>query len=199
MSSPPWPALKVGGQRANALWVRINDLRRWSSVTRSHVIRRLRNTTVGEHSYHLQMILVAMYESEGMTAPANVLIATAYHDLSEYDTGDLPATAKWKNPDLREAAHAASSRFEEAHGLRMQVTKEEAELISWADAVEFALSMVEELNLGNRYAWEYLRNAIEGIQRRGPPRLLENAAVALASSLYDTFREINDRLEVLYP
>lgn len=129
----------------------IKMLRDASIVRRSHTLRILRERTVAEHSHGICITLLRLYQAYGKMPSANLLAAACCHDLSEVVTGDIPANAKWDNPPLKMVAHTISTLYENKHGLRFELTLEEAANLSWADSLDFGMYALEEITSGNRY------------------------------------------------
>ena len=134
-----------------SVYKEIKELRDASIVRRSHTLRILRERTVAEHSHGICITLIRLYQAYGKMPSASLLAAACCHDLSEVATGDIPANAKWKNPPLKMVAHNISSLYEQKHGLRFELTPEEASNLAWADSLDFGLYALEEITSGNRY------------------------------------------------
>lgn len=130
------------------------------NVVRSHTLRVVGpHQTVAAHSHGVACIVAWLYAYYDMKPPADMLLAAAFHDLSEVVTGDMPATAKWSSPALKDALHKVSEGVELKYGLRANLTTEEQYALRFCDITEFALWSIEQVNLGNRYALLYLLNA----------------------------------------
>lgn len=130
---------------------RIKMLRDSSVVRRCHTIRVLRERTVAEHSHGIVLTLLALYEKYNKMPSANLLAAACAHDLSEVETGDVPAPTKWKYPAIKAAMHDASREWEVQNGVLYTLTDSEARCLAWADAFDFGLYALEEITMGNRY------------------------------------------------
>ncbi len=70
-------------------------------VRRFHTVPSHPHQTVAEHSWGVVMILLYIYP--GATAAA--IVHALSHDIGERATGDVPAHAKWRNQDLKDALH----------------------------------------------------------------------------------------------
>ena len=128
-------------------------LRDAGAVKRSHTLRTLFERNVAEHSWGVAMLVRQVYAwaDIGVPPPSRVLLAALCHDLSEYVTGDLPATAKRDYPKLKAAANDATTIWEQDLGLRYELTVAEQDLLLWCDRMEFALYALEEVTAGNRF------------------------------------------------
>lgn len=133
------------------LYDRIKVLREASAVKRCHTIRTLYQRSVAEHSHGIVLTLLVLYEKYGAVPSSNLLAAACCHDLSEIETGDVPAPTKWKYPAIKAAVHEASREWEDKHGMRYTLTDSEARCLGWADAFDFGLYALEEITMGNRF------------------------------------------------
>lgn len=133
------------------IYEQIKMLRDASIVRRSHTLRILRERTVAEHSHGICITLLQLYGAYKKMPSANLLAAACCHDLSEIETGDVPANVKWKYPELKRVLHSITDHFEKAHGLRYSLNEEEAKALAWADALDFGLFALEEITSGNRH------------------------------------------------
>jgi hypothetical protein len=133
-------------------------------VKRSHTCRTLMDRNVAEHSHGVAMLVLLLYQEAGAMPSANLLAAALTHDLSEIATGDIPAPVKRDNTDVKRAMHRISHEWEENHGIRFDLTNEEATLLLWCDRMDFALFSLEEVTMGNRFFLEYLHRIIGWLQ-----------------------------------
>ena len=106
------------------------SLRRLSTVPRWTVIPTIQNQNVAEHSFHVAWISRWLTELLGLhlRSDAFLVIATALlHDHDEAVTGDIPSTGKEDN----------------------NTGSLEDSIVKVADALEAALFLREELQMGN--------------------------------------------------
>jgi 5'-deoxynucleotidase YfbR-like HD superfamily hydrolase len=145
----------------------VKTIRDGNAVTRWHTRKMLTRDSVGEHTANVLSIVFALCPDR---RPSMALIgATLLHDIAEQWTGDIPATAKWDSPELKEAADNLEKRKLGENWLEQpQLTDEEALILKWADMLELCYRCLDEINLGNRNAYEifdrgvdYLRNLPE--------------------------------------
>lgn len=116
-----------------------------TQISRYHLKRTSRPQNVGEHSARVAMLVSLVSPA----CSANVLKAALLHDISELATGDVPSPAKWANPALAQELRRVSGDFEALHGLRIDLTDDEARLLKWADLADGCLFCIEELRFGN--------------------------------------------------
>ena len=104
--------------------------------------------TIGHHTFGVLNIALAI-------APFHVtrefIEAILWHDLPEYDTGDIPAPTKWRYPALDEAVKKAEQGVLDKFGKKFYLRLEEETIIDLADKFELVLYSIEEFNKGNRY------------------------------------------------
>lgn len=122
--------------------------------------RMLLRQSVADHSWRMQAIVFSVLGARYLTS--SLLLAVAFHDVSERVTGDVPANVKRHNPDIQRAVHEVSDAEENRLGIRFDLTPEEVRLLAWADRFEGALHCMDEYEMGNRKIvgtlmryWEY--------------------------------------------
>jgi len=125
----------------------MNTLRKAGRVKRYHTVDTIGHQTVAEHSFNVCLILLALFQGK---VSSELLKAALYHDLPEIVTGDVPATAKWGNPELRDALRKVEDRFEATHSLTVDLSEEELTALKWADMMELVQYCVDQLEMGNR-------------------------------------------------
>lgn len=144
------------------------DPRRAGQVTRFHTWPRLREQSVGEHSWQVLRILLAIWPG----APRHLLIHCVTHDVGETVSGDPPYPIKVLNVDLKQAC----DRIErEAHllmsdswrlPLPCDLSEEEKIIFKLAEFVEMWEWGVFEVGMGNSYAGLVVDRCVEGILER---------------------------------
>lgn len=179
-------------------FARVMHLRNAAAVQRSHTCRMLVQHTLASHSYGVLMLIFELYRLRGTVFPSGgVLMAAAVHDLSEYSTGDVPATAKWDDPDLRAALNRASSNWEYKQGLRIPLSEDDQKTLKFCDMMEFVCTCYEEVTMGNRFALQYLVNAMMALSElplpvidgsNGPGKELLLTMLAQVNALIDTIQ-----------
>lgn len=125
----------------------MNRLRQAGYVKRYHTIPTIGNQSVAEHSFHVCMILLDLLQGE---VSNELLKAALYHDLPEIETGDIPATTKWRCKEIGEQLNVLESLFENSHGLKTVLTHSERQALKFADMYELVLYCIDQLELGNR-------------------------------------------------
>lgn len=131
----------------------VKTMRDGNAVTRWHTRRMLSRDSVGEHTANVLAIVFALCPNR---QPSLALVgATLLHDTAEQWTGDIPATAKWSSPELKQASEELEAKKLTENWLDVpKITDEEALILKWADMLELCYRCLDELNLGNRTAYE---------------------------------------------
>lgn len=171
-------------------------LRDAGAVKRSHTLRTLFERNVAEHSWGVAMLVRQVYAWAGVAPPSRVLLAALCHDLSEYVTGDLPATAKREHPALKLAANAVTTPWEEKLGLRYELTQDEQKLLLWCDRMEFALCALEEVTAGNQFFAGPAHRITSWLHQMEPPTVNGRNLGTPCNALLN---EINYNLDQLLP
>jgi 5'-deoxynucleotidase YfbR-like HD superfamily hydrolase len=138
----------------------IKTVRAGNSVTRWHTRRMHKYETVGEHTANVLAIVFALC---GDANPSPELIgATLLHDTAEQWTGDVPATAKWEMPTLKENLDALEDKMMRQNWLKTpQLTDEEKLTLKWADMLDLCYTCLGELDMGNRAISEVFERGVE--------------------------------------
>jgi 5'-deoxynucleotidase YfbR-like HD superfamily hydrolase len=87
-------------------------------------------------------------------------MAAMYHDVAEVIIGDMPATTKWKYPDLAEVLAQAEQKVEQELNLQFALSEREKIILKMCDMLELVLYSAEQLKMGNNYYEEVLSNGI---------------------------------------
>lgn len=140
-------------------------MRNAAAVKRYHTTRTLRTQTTGEHSAGVAAIIMCICPEPS----ANLLMAAIKHDTPELATGDLPATAKWENPQLAAQLAISEETFLRKHDIDMPLlSAEEGRMLKFADYGELVFWVLEEIALGNNFAWPMLKRGIDALKELGP-------------------------------
>lgn len=115
-------------------------------MKRYHTIDTHGQQSVAEHSFYVCLLVSELVEKPSVA----LLKAALYHDLPEGETGDIPATTKWKYPKLAEEVKAAENDFIERHGLAVSLPDREWLALKYADMGELVLYATDQIMLGNR-------------------------------------------------
>jgi 5'-deoxynucleotidase YfbR-like HD superfamily hydrolase len=142
-------------------YYRIQALRDASAVVRFHTARMTRQQTVAEHSYGVAMLVLEVEPTDFL-----LVRAALYHDLSEAATGDIPAPAKWDNPQLAAVLTEVEAEYDARFGTAIDLTPYQKHVLKWCDAMELVLWCREEWCMGNAYAREIMRRGMDHVMQR---------------------------------
>lgn len=130
------------------------DPRAAGDMPRYQVERVLRAQSVGEHSWQVMRILLAIYPE----APRPMLIHCLVHDVGELGAGDASFQAKRRNPALKRELDKTELDVHLAMCLPwglpppQSLTEEEVAIFKLAELIEMWEWSLCEQNMGNRYA-----------------------------------------------
>lgn len=125
----------------------IDMVTKGAAVKRFHTCPTIGNETVGEHSFSVVMLCLAL---TGGKASTHLMKAALYHDLAEQHTSDVSAVAKWANPILKAALDAMEETFNENNGLVINLPKQDQLVLKWADMLALLIYCKCQRDLGNK-------------------------------------------------
>lgn len=125
-------------------------IRLGGQVRRYHTRPVHNQQTVAAHSWGVAAILLDIVPPEEQSVA--LLRAALYHDVAEYDTGDVPAQAKWISPKLKDALDELEAGIEEEYGISYYLTlsAKDKNWLKIADLMELMWFVLEERRMGNR-------------------------------------------------
>jgi 5'-deoxynucleotidase YfbR-like HD superfamily hydrolase len=160
-------------------------IRAGGGVRRYHTRPIIGEQTVAAHSWGVAVILLEICEP----SPA-LMRAALYHDVAEYETGDVPATAKWANASLKTALDAIEREVEGRLGISADgLSAEELFLLKVADMFELLWFCVDQRWLGNRGIAEIFRNGCAWCDQR--TKGFPEKALAMYSEIEKGYRCAN--------
>jgi 5'-deoxynucleotidase YfbR-like HD superfamily hydrolase len=121
--------------------------RRGAGVRRFHTVPLVGDETVGKHSHGVGILCCALSDYQPSAA---LLKAALFHDLAEQETGDIPATTKWANPEIKTLLDEVEQRHNESMGLNVVLSEKEQLTLKWADMLDLLYFVVEQRELGNK-------------------------------------------------
>ena len=140
---------------------------------------------VASHSWRTVVILTTLWPDTSREC----VLWTLYHDVTEAELGDLPATTKWKYKDIATAFSFAEKAYEKVLELPInfeELTLEEQNRAKIADILELILHCKRQMQLGNSLA--------EIIHKRGIDHLemLSKSSPKQMTLNNEEFRTIDD-------
>lgn len=133
--------------------------------------------------------MLVMAVSDGSPS-VELLMSALCHDLSEAETGDIPAPAKWRYPALAEVLTEVESDYEDRMGIAFELTEKEKAILKWCDMMELVLWSAEEVLLGNRYAETLVMRGMAVLSDRPAPT---TRAAELLHSFFIHYKEAVDQ------
>lgn len=133
------------------------------TTKRYHVVPGIEQT-VAEHSWGVAMIILALHP-----APSCKLVRAALtHDCAEKYTGDLPATAKVDNRQLKIEMDRVEEHWLRELGVEAQLDEFDAKWLKTADTMELVLFCQHCVKLGNQYAQEIMDRGLQYLNDARP-------------------------------
>lgn len=137
-------------------------IRAGGNVKRFHTVQIIGEQTVAAHSFNVAMLCKTIKPD----CSADLILAALLHDVPECETGDIPATAKWANPDLEKELRRVERSFERLHGFNIELTREEEEVLKIADMIELVYFCVEQRRLGNTSIYPILDRGVRYLRTK---------------------------------
>jgi hypothetical protein len=135
-------------------------------VARWHATPTVRSQTVGEHSWQVARVLLAIWPD----APVTLLTETLFHDVGELGTGDVPSYAK-----LDEALRTKLEYIEKNARLRMvipwgvphprELPPKELFWLRVAHQIADWEFLLQEVIMGNRLVEGWISSIRSGVER----------------------------------
>jgi hypothetical protein len=113
----------------------VQATREGGRVQRCHVVDHKGLYDVAQHTYGALNLLLLLHPEPSL----QLIKAVQWHDVAERWTGDVPATAKWMNPRLREALKLLEEPLMKRFGLHQDLTLQEKEWLAAVDILELWL------------------------------------------------------------
>jgi len=158
------------------------DIYESGSVVRYHTKRTMTHQTVADHAWGVGVILMWMYHPD--LPPSKSFQWALLHDAPELTTGDVPAPAKWRSPELK----AALTKMEQEVGDEMGLPViDEDPLHDFCDIAELTMHCIAQHKMGNTY---FYRTAFRGLEKMKSviQRMPEDDMMTRAQLLYTQLR-----------
>jgi 5'-deoxynucleotidase YfbR-like HD superfamily hydrolase len=177
------------------LFDRYDRMRRGADVQRYHTHRMSQTRTVGYHSWAVAVLCDLLWtEAHGEDPSADMLLAALHHDLTEYDTGDVPAWVKRRSPMLKATLDSLEDDSSSRLDLCQPVCAEHVRVIKLADGLEHFWTCLDERRAGNTEVdvmfargMVYMREKLKPQPRMRDELKLLTAATALTDELEDQY------------
>lgn len=133
------------------LFEMIDRFRRGGTVTRYHTHRLQRPPNNAEHQWGVAMIVDHLYQSVGRDGPTpiHLIMAALYHDVAEFEAGDMPAWIK-RQTNLGPTIDAVEDRVNKRLGIKLpEPGSHDHALLKAADELEHLWTCLDERRRGN--------------------------------------------------
>lgn len=139
-------------------------VRQGGSVKRFHTWPTIGDQTVAAHTWGVLAIILAIEPN----ASGALLRRAIYHDLAEYDTGDVPSSAKWASMELKKMMDKVEDHFNHLHNFPGDetLTDLEKDILKMADLMEMLWFCYEQYMIGNRGLIVVYARVVEAIAKR---------------------------------
>lgn len=134
---------------------------RGGSVKRYHTVPTIGEETVGEHSFGVAMMVLAI---TGGKASMDLLKAALFHDMAEQVTGDSPFTSKKAFPLLKCALEVAEEDWEKENGFHIELNERDRNLLKAADMLQLLMFCSKQRSLGNTFMDKVFINGANFLQ-----------------------------------
>lgn len=125
--------------------VRLTATREAGTVRRCHIVPHHGQYNIAQHSYGAVSLLLLLHPAPSV----DLIKAVQWHDVGERWLGDMPAPAKWENPELGRIYEAAEERVLRALDLLPDLPEPDLQWLKAVDTLELWLWCREEEALGN--------------------------------------------------
>jgi 5'-deoxynucleotidase YfbR-like HD superfamily hydrolase len=157
--------LETGSHRNDNL-NRIHKRLLGGHVVRYHTRPELADgQNVAAHTWRAMVILQTLWPE----VSKNCLIHMLYHDVAEAETGDMPATTKWKYEDLALLMNKVEREYEQSIGVGLadwEITETEKALCNIADKLELVLHCTRMMQQGNMLAKDVFMKGVNYLEER---------------------------------
>lgn len=132
----------------------ISNLLLSGDVERFHTCSGLSNQRVSEHSWGVALFC----EYLDPNCSKYVLLVAMTHDCAEMVTGDIPSTAKWREPKLKVLLDRIEKQVEVEWGINWELKDSEKDLLKAADFLEGLSYCVKRYHAGEKEAMVVIKN-----------------------------------------
>ena len=142
----------------NGLYKKIVAMREAGNVERCHVAPHIGSYTVGKHSYDAVSLLLLLHPDPTV----RLIRAVQWHDSAERWVGDMPATAKWVNPELGTQYElcetSVMNKVDVVAGDLARLTDEERDWLNAVDKFELYMWCLDQEAFGNKHVQHFKAN-----------------------------------------
>lgn len=129
-------------------------------VKRFHNRPVLHTQNNAEHQYMVASIVCLLYPKISASMLKNML----WHDIYEYETGDMPWAIKRANPDIKAAIVRIEEQSIKKYNLTYKANPIEHSLLKLAEYFECMIFCINEMKLGNTEFNKSIFDCIEQVE-----------------------------------
>lgn len=134
---------------------RVRAFREAGAVSRCHALDHSTRHNIAQHSYGALTLLLVLHPEPSLELVKTLL----WHDAAERWLGDLPATAKWGNRELKSAYEEAERRVLKALWVFPKLlAPAEQDWVKACDTLDLWFWCREQQALGNQLLGEWVTN-----------------------------------------
>ncbi len=157
-------------------------IRAGGAVRRYHTRTTIGHQSVAEHSWGVAAIILEICEN-----PSRRLIEAAiYHDVAEYDTGDVPAQVK-RVAAIRGPMLAFEADVEHDLGIDVELTEDEGAILKFADTMELLFYVLDQRRLGNTTLDDIWKRGWTYLDLTGMDPVVADQASRMSNAAFETF------------
>lgn len=156
---------------------------------------------VAAHTWRVMVVIHTLWPDQ---CTKNLLLHALYHDVAEAEVGDMPATTKWKYPELGTLMRTIEENYEAELGVVVAVSHDEHRIADIADKLELVLHCYRLMQRGNGMAkdvfhrgCDYLKDKYKGYPVFQPAEEVINELLQSLTKQPKPFGPILQRLHQL--
>jgi len=123
-------------------------------VKRYHTRDTIHSQNNAEHSFGVASIVAIISED----CSKDLLLHALWHDVHECKTGDIPAPAKWRWPQLKNVLTKIEKELESQISFMPKISDKENSILKMADCLETIVFCIKEKRFGNTHLDEVISN-----------------------------------------
>lgn len=155
-------------------------MREGGGVKRHHTYKVMGEDTVGNHTFNMLNLLLALHPEPS----GNLIKAVLWHDIAERFVGDTPSPVKKAFPAIKKALKDAEGIIDEKLGIKVELSKEDDAWLHGVDKVEYYLWLHEQPQTLTIQA--KIKNSIERIKEDDTmPQAVKDFAVTFKPQALD--------------
>lgn len=128
-------------------------------VERYHTRSTITTQSNAEHSFGVASIIALIDPN----CSKELLLYALWHDVYEVYTGDIPASVKWRWPEIKRQLSVIEREIDEELQLLPKISEKERALLKMADNLETLVFCEKEQGMGNKSLDQIITNCVVNI------------------------------------